>query len=353
MNKFKRTIRIGDRAVGPGEKLFVIAEAGVNHNGDLDLAKQLIDVATKSRADAVKFQTFKPESLVTATAPKADYQLKTTESSESHLEMLKKLELHSDALRELCDYAHKVGITFLSTPFDEDSADQLEELDIPAFKVSSGDLTNTPLLQHIARKRRPMMLSTGMANLKEVEEAVATVGNAGCDELVLLHCVSKYPAEPVDSNLRAIKTLWETFDVPTGYSDHSEGIEISLAAAALGACLIEKHFTLSRTLPGPDHKASLEPAELETLIRGLRNVEVALGDGRKIPTPIELETALVARRSLVAAVDITLGTPLSREMIVCKRPGTGLPPSRIDSLLGRRVLTNITAGTLLQESMFD
>ena len=331
----------------------MIAEIGVNHNGDVRLAKQLIDLAAAAGADAVKVQTFTAEALVTPASPKAGYQIETTSATESQLEILRGLELSEDAHWELQQHCNQKGVMFLSTPFDAAAADLLEQLDVPAFKISSGDVTNLPLLEHVAGKGRPMILSTGMANIDEVAEAVKAIRDAGCEQLVLLHCVSNYPASVSDVNLRAMHTMAEAFQVPVGYSDHTTGIEISIAAVALGACIIEKHFTLDRNLPGPDHRASLEPSELGTLIQGIRRVGAALGDGKKVPADSELETARVARRSLVAAENISAGTRILREMIAAKRPGTGLSPAKLSLILGRTALVDITAGSMLTPEMFD
>ena len=348
-----KTIQVGDKSIGAGAPVFVIAEAGVNHNGDLEMAKRLIDVAIKAGADAVKFQTFKAETLVTPTAPKAEYQTQTTPVDESQVEMLRKLELSNEDHDELSAYCRRTGILFLSTPFDEDSADLLDALSVPLFKISSGDLTNTPLLEHVAKKRKPVILSTGMADLAEVRDAVETLNAAGCDEVVLLHCVSDYPADPADVNLRAIQTLRKTFNLPVGFSDHTQGLEVALAAAALGASVIEKHFTLDRNLPGPDHRASLEPDELIKFVSGIRTIESSLGSGEKVPTAREIETAKVARRSIVATQTIPDGTIVERNMIAAKRPGTGLPPARVNSIVGRKTRIEIPVGTLLTLDMFE
>lgn len=348
-----QNIQVANKLIGPGQPVFVIAEAGVNHNGDLKLARALIDVAVEAGADAVKFQTFQAEHLVTPEAPKAEYQRRTTGDSESQFEMLQRLELSADAQRELQSYCHERGIIFLSTPFDEEAVDLLDKLGVPAFKISSGDLTNSPLLEHVASKGKPVILSTGMSELSELIEAVSVLNIAGCENPVLLHCVSNYPAEPAEVNLRAMQTMRSAFDVPVGFSDHTKGIDVALAAVALGACVIEKHFTLDRTLPGPDHRASLEPAELRELVRSIRRVETALGSGRKVPTASEIETAKVARRSLVAARDIPAGATLERDMVVMRRPGTGLSPAMLNTLLDRRAVCEIAAGTLLNEGMFD
>ena len=347
------SLQIGDRLVGPNQPVFVIAEAGVNHNGDLKLARALIDVAVDAGADAVKFQTFHADLLATAHAPKAAYQLQTTAAEESQIDMLRRLELSTEDHRELQSYCQERGIIFLSTPFDEEAADFLDELGVAAFKISSGDLTNSPLLEHVAAKGKPVILSTGMSELAEVIEAVSVLHAAGCESLILLHCVTDYPANPNEVNLRAMQTLRAAFNLPVGFSDHTEGIDVALAAVALGACVIEKHFTLDRSLPGPDHRASLEPVELRQLVKSIRRIEAALGNGRKVPSQSEIETAKVARRSLVAGRDIAAGATLEREMIVLRRPGTGLPPATLATLVGRRTVRNIDAGTLLHEDMFE
>lgn len=344
-------VKIAGRTIGAGHACFVIAEAGVNHNGDPELAKRLVDVAVQAKADAVKFQTFRAERLVTPTAPKAGYQSRTTATGESQLEMLRKLELPADAHYELMDYCRRRSIVFMSSPFDEESADFLDSLGVEAFKIPSGEVTNLPFLAHVARKGRPLIVSTGMSSLEDVEAAVRTIRAAGDPDLVLLQCVSAYPANPADVNLRAMETLSTAFGVPTGYSDHTEGIEVAVAAVALGACVIEKHFTLDRSLPGPDHRASLEPAELAALVRSVRNVERALGHGRKEPVAGEADTAAAARKSLVAARDIPRGTTLTEELIAIRRPGTGLPAATRPQLLGRRTRQDIPAGTLLTLEM--
>jgi N-acetylneuraminate synthase len=346
-------VSVSNRLIGPRQPVFVIAEAGVNHNGDLQLARQLIDVAVAAGADAVKFQTFQADRLVTPDAPKASYQVATTGAVESQLEMLRRLELSPEAHRELQTYSNEREIVFLSTPFDEEAADFLDQLNVPAFKISSGDLTNSPLLEHVAGKGKPVILSTGMSDLAELIEAVSVLNSAGCENPILLHCVSNYPASAADANLRAMQTIRAAFDVPVGFSDHTEGIDVALAAVALGACVIEKHLTLDRSLPGPDHRASLEPAELAQLVTSIRRIEIALGDGRKAPADSEVETARVARRSLVAVREIPAGAALEREMVVMRRPGTGLSPAMLPGLLGRRTARPIAAGALLDLAMFE
>lgn len=340
-----KTLSIAGREVGPGCPCFVIAEAGVNHNGRLDLALQLVGAAAEAGADAVKFQTFKAARLATAAAPKAAYQADGT--AESQLEMLTRLELREEWHAPLMERARRAGILFLSTPFDEASADFLESLDLPAFKVSSGELVNLPFLEHLAAKGRPLVVSTGMASLADVEAAVRAVRGAGDPPLALLHCVSCYPADPASVNLRAMDTLARAFALPVGYSDHTLGMEVPLAAVALGACIVEKHLTLDASLPGPDHRASAEPAELARLVRGIRAVESALGDGRKLPAAEEAEIAAVARKSLVAARDLAAGEVLTRETLAVRRPGTGLPPAMVSFLLGRTLRRSVPSGTPL------
>jgi len=346
-------ISIAGRKVGPGQPCFIIAEAGVNHNGQIELARRLVDAAVEAGADAVKFQTFKAERLVTEEAPKAAYQQKTTGSEESQQAMLRRLELSEEAHRELLAYCRERGVLFMSSPFDEERADFLERLGVAVFKIPSGELTNLPFLEHVARKGKPMIVSTGMSHLEEVKAAVEATEKAGNRQVVLLHCLSNYPADPAEANLRAMRTMLAALDQPVGYSDHTPGIEVALAAVALGACVIEKHFTLDRNLPGPDHRASLEPVELAAMVRGIRIVEASLGHGRKEPAPSEADTAAVARKSLVAAQDIPAGTTLTEEMMVAKRPGTGLPPSMRDSFVGRQARRDIRSGTLLSGEMVE
>jgi len=341
------TIAIANRKVGIGEPVFVIAEAGVNHNGDLDLALRLVDEAAAAGADAVKFQTFSAQKIAAVAAPKARYQLETTNPDESQRDMLRALQLDADDHRALVNRCADRGVLFLSSPFDQESVALLDELDVPAIKVGSGELTNTFLLERIAATGRPVILSTGMTNLEEVGEAVQTVATAGGGPLVLLHCVSTYPADPADANLHAMSTLREAFDVPVGFSDHTLGIEAALAAVALDACAVEKHFTLDRSLPGPDHRASLEPAQFRALVESMRVVYASLGDGVKRPAEAELENRLLVRRSLVAARALLAGTKIEPKMLCALRPGTGIPPTRRAELVGRTVLRDLAAGEVI------
>ena len=303
--------------------------------------------------NAVKFQTFKTERLVTRQAPKADYQKAATGAAESQFDMLKRLELSASAHVQLIEHCRPRKIQFLSTPFEEESADALIRLGLKSLKIPSGEITNLPFLSHVARTRLPVILSTGMASIGEVEQAVNVFRAAGNQNLALLHCVSNYPADPADCNLRAMRTLELAFGVPVGFSDHTAGIEVALGAVALGACIIEQHFTLDRNLPGPDHQASLEPDELAALVRGIRKVESALGDGCKTRQASEENTAAVARKSLIARRDIQAGKALALEDVSVMRPGTGLPPSLLPSLIGRTAKTGISEGTPLSLAMLS
>jgi N,N'-diacetyllegionaminate synthase len=331
------SIKLGRREIGPSHPCLIIGEAGVNHNGDPKVAHALIDALADCGADVVKFQSFRAGALASAGAPKAGYQLATTDASESQLEMLRRLELPARLYPELMEHCRQRGVQFLCSPFDEASADLLAGLPVPAFKVPSGELNNPALLAHIARKGLPMIVSTGMATLGEVEAALETIATAGDPPVALLHCVSNYPAKPEQTNLRAMATMTAAFGVPVGYSDHTLGDEIPLAAVALGACILEKHFTLDRALPGPDHQASAEPAEFAAMVQRLRRAEAALGDGRKRPTSAEFETRAVARKSLAAAARI----------------GTGLEPRLAGQVIGRRTRRAIAEGELLAWEMLD
>lgn len=339
---------IDGRQIGGGH-CFVIAEAGVNHNGDVQLAHRLVDLAADAGADAVKFQTFEPDLLVTADAPKAEYQIRNADRDESQLEMLRRLALPRAAYLELMRHAHDRGILFLSTAFDESSADFLNALGMAAFKIPSGEITNDALLRHVAGFGKPLLMSTGMASLDEVHAAVECARRVSASPLALFHCVSTYPADPADCNLRAMSTLRDTFGVPVGWSDHTEGVVISLAAAAVGAELLEKHITLDRSLPGPDHAASLEPNELHQLMRGIRDIEASLGDGIKAPRAAELEVAAVARRSLHAARDLRGGAALTADDLVARRPGSGMPPSALPRIVGRTLRRSLANGEILRE----
>ncbi len=337
----------------PFPTCFVIAEAGVNHNGNLDLAKRLVDAAVDAGADAVKFQAFRAEELAVSDAPKAEYQVETTGSGESQLAMLQRLELTAEALAVLAGYCDKKGILFLATPFDGTSVDLLDSLGMAYFKIASGEITNFPLLRHIASKGKRVILSTGMSTLEEVREALEEMAKSGCKDVIILHCVTEYPAPPEEVNLFAMVTMRNKFKYPVGYSDHTLGIEVALASVALGACVIEKHLTLSRDMVGPDHRASLEPAEFKQMVAKIRMVEAALGNGVKVPASCEASNRVIARRSLVAAVAIPAGTILRENMIACKRPGNGISAKFYDDVVGRRVRKNIQAGEVIDREAFN
>jgi len=318
-------------------KIFIIAEAGVNHNGSIDLAKQMIDVALEAGADAVKFQTFKTENLVSKNAPKADYQKVTTGGSESQFEMIKKLELDETAHKILFTYCREKSIQFLSSPFDLDSIDLLNKLGMEVFKIPSGEITNLPYLRKIGGLNKKVIMSTGMADLKEVEDALDVLTNVGTElkNITVLHCNTEYPTPMEDVNLRAMITIAQAFGVCVGYSDHTLGIETSIAAVALGAQVIEKHFTLDKNMEGPDHKASLEPDKLKNMVHAIRNIENALGNGIKKASPSELKNKPIARKSIVAACKIKRGEIFTEKTIIVKRPGTGISPMRWDEIVGK------------------
>jgi len=323
-------------------KTYIIAEAGVNHNGSLEMAKKLVTTAATCGCDAVKFQTFRAVQLVSRGAPKCAYQKETTGPDETQLEMLRRFELDEPAHRELIRLAAEKRIDFISTPFDEESALLLVRLGVKALKVPSGEISNHPFLAYIARLHKPIILSTGMAYLSEVDEAVRTIQKASplssADEyfppLTLLHCLSQYPAPVKEVNLRSMVTLREAFKLPVGYSDHTLGAEVSFAAVALGATIIEKHFTLDRTLVGPDHRSSLEPAELKKMVQGIRDIEASLGDGVKIPAFSELENRMKVRKSLVAARNLKAGQRIGPDDLMAKRPGHGISPNHKIALTG-------------------
>ncbi len=323
------------------KRVSIIAEAGVNHNGNLDLAYQLIDVAKDAGADAVKFQTFKAENVVSKLADKAEYQKRATGSDKSQLEMIKKLELSFDDFVKFKKYCDKKGIMFLSTPFDHQSIDFLYDL-VDIYKIPSGEITNYPYLKHIAAKNKSIIMSTGMANLGEIEEAINTIREVNSKaKISLLHCTANYPTPYEEVNLKAMQTLAIAFKLPVGYSDHTLGIEVPVAAVAMGANIIEKHFTLDKNLPGPDHKASLEPDELKEMVNAIRNIEKALGDGIKKPNISEIETMKVARRSLIATRDIRAEEIIKESDITIKRPGTGIPPKFKDIVIGMKLINDI------------
>lgn len=333
-------------------KVLIIAEAGVNHNGDLGIAKALIDVAAESGADLVKFQTFSADRLVTENAAKADYQRIDSDNSELQQVMLRKLELSESMHHELIAHCALKGIGFFSTGFDIESVNFLVSIGQELFKVPSGEITNLPYLRHIGKLGKEVILSTGMSNMDEIENAIRALEESGTPrtKIVVLHCTTAYPAPISDVNLRAMQSIGSKLGVEIGYSDHTLGIEISLAAVALGAVVIEKHFTLDRTLPGPDHKASLEPKELKSMIEGIRKIEEALGNGIKRLMPSEISNRDVARKSIVARVPISAGQVLSEENLTTKRPGMGISPMEWNNLLGKKVNRDYSVDELIDES---
>lgn len=330
-------------------RTLIIAEAGVNHNGDLAVAKQLIDAAAQAGADLVKFQTFSANRIVTRTATKADYQAQTTSKKESQHEMLLRLELSVDMHHELIEHCAARNIGFFSTAFDLDSIDLLVSLGQDHFKIPSGEITNLPYLRHIGRLGKPVIVSTGMATIGEVESTIDVLEQAGTPraKITVLHCTTEYPTPMAEVNLRAMQSLQHAFGVEVGYSDHTPGIEVAIAAVAMGACVIEKHFTMDRNLPGPDHKASLEPEDLTAMVAAIRNIEIALGDGIKRLTPSEARNKPVMRKSLLASRTIKAGEILSAENITAKRPGTGISPMRWDEVIGRTASRDFSEDELI------
>jgi len=343
-----KPIHIGQRFVGPAYPCYIIAEAGVNHNGDIELAHQLIDAAAKSGADGIKFQIFNTESLITEKATKATYQVKATGTGGSQYEMLKALELTGEQHSQLQKHCEEVDITYLCTPYDEASVSTLIDMNVAALKLASTDTDNIPFLRCVAQTGSPVILSTGMSDLGEVENSVKAMR---CENdqlpLILLHCTSEYPAPVAESNLRAIQTLEQAFKCPVGFSDHTSGIEVSTWAVAIGACLVEKHFTLDRNLQGPDHQASLEPHELSALVKSIRDFEKALGDGIKRPMPSEIPNKPIMRKSLVAKRYIKAGEIIKATDLTCKRPRNGLEPVWFDQVIGKTALIDITENSVL------
>lgn len=332
------------------KKVIIIAEAGVNHNGSYELAIKMVDEAKRAGADYVKFQTAKPELVISTFAPKAEYQKETTGAAESQLEMCKAIHLPLTDYKPLKEYCDKVGIGFMSTPFDLVSIDVLEPLDMDYYKIPSGEITNLPYLRKIASKHRPVILSTGMCEVEEVEAALQVLEQGGVkrSDIIVLHCNTEYPTPMADVNLRAMDDLRRSLGVEVGYSDHTKGIEVPIAAVALGATVIEKHFTLDKTMEGPDHKASLEPNELKAMVDAIRNIEQALGDGHKHVSPSERKNMDIARKSIVAARDIRKGEVLTEENITTKRPGNGISPMRWDSVIGTTAIRDFGYDELIE-----
>ena len=331
------------------ESMFIIAEIGVNHNGSIELAKKMIKSASECGVDAVKFQTFNSENLVTENAKTATYQERNTNEN-SQLEMLKKLELSFEDFKQLKDYASKHDVKFISSPFDIQSVDLLEKLDVPMYKLGSGELNNFELIDYVQKTNKPMIISTGMATLDEIKETYDFIENK--DNLIILHCITGYPTSFSEANLNFIKTLQNEFNVPIGFSDHSPGIELPIAAVALGACVVEKHFTLDKTLEGPDHKASLNPEEFKAMVDAIRNVEVAMGDGVRKFSENELEIKKVARKSIVLNQDVNKNTIIEKEMLSIKRPGTGIAPKFINDVVDKKVNKDLKANSVLKWDYF-
>jgi N,N'-diacetyllegionaminate synthase len=329
--------------------VFVIAEAGVNHNGSVELAKKLIDVAVEAGVDAVKFQTFKTENLVSKNAQKAEYQKETTDKDESQFAMIKKLELDLAAHHELISYCKDKNIMFLSTPFDHDSINMLNDLGLQIFKIPSGEITNLPYLRHIGGLDKKIILSTGMADIGEVEDALDILLNVGTkkENITVLHANTMYPTPMEDVNLKAMLTLGNSFDIAYGYSDHTLGIEVDIAAVAMGASCIEKHFTLDKTMEGPDHKASLEPDELKAMLKAIRNIELALGSSVKKPTPSETPNIPIGRKSIVAKKEIRQGEIFTSDNLTIKRPGNGINPMLWDEIIGEKSTKNYKEDELI------
>jgi len=331
-------------------RVYIIAEAGVNHNGSLEIALQLIDAAFETGADAVKFQTFKAENLLVRSTPKADYQKETTDPDESQFDMIKKLELDYNAHKALIDYCSRKEICFISSPFDCESVDLLYDLGVSMIKIPSGEITNLPYLRKIGSLGKQVILSTGMADLGEIEDALGILCESGTslEDITVLHCTSQYPAKFEEVNLRAMLTIRDAFNVKTGYSDHTEGIEIPIAAATLGAEVIEKHFTLDKSLPGPDHRASLDPDEMKEMVRAIRNVEKALGDGIKKPTESEMKNRSFIRKSIVSSMAINKYEEYTTENLTVKRPAGGLSPMNWDLIIGKKAMRNYSYNEFIE-----
>ena len=330
------------------EKVYIIAEAGDNHNGDFNTALKLVDVAKRAGADCVKFQTFVTEEIISKYAEMAEYQKKNTGKEESQFEMVKRLELSFDEFRKIKEYCDRVGIQFLSTPFDLKSVDFLNELGVPFFKIPSGEITNYPYLIKIAHTGKPVVMSTGMCEPDEILAAINVLEKNGSGEITLLHCNTEYPTPLKDVNLYAMRTMKKKFGKKVGYSDHTKGIEVPVAAVALGACVIEKHFTLDKNMPGPDHKASLEPDELGRMVKNIRNIEIALGDGVKRVSESERKNIAIARKSIVARRNIQEGEILTEENLAVKRPGTGINPMQWMEVLGTRAVRDFKEDELIE-----
>lgn len=329
-------------------KVFIIAEAGVNHNGDIEIAKKLVDAAIVAGADAVKFQTFRAENLVCKDAEKAKYQMETTEKTESQFDMLKRLELTPDMHQQLISYCKSKQIMFLSTPFDIESLNYLVQCGIDMIKIPSGEITNYPYLEKVGKTGKKVILSSGMSYLDEIRNAVAVLRDNGSRDITVLHCNTEYPTPYCDVNLRAMLQIQNELGVQVGYSDHTSGIEVPIAAVALGAVVIEKHFTLDRNMEGPDHKASLEPNELKEMVKAIRNIELSLGDEQKVPSDSEKQNINIVRKSIVAKRDIAQGEILTEENLTTKRPGNGLTPMKWREVLGTKAVRDFKMDELIE-----
>ena len=345
-------INIGGKNVGDNQPVFVIAEGGVNHNSNLDLALKLIDAAADAGADAIKFQTWRAEQLVTKAGKMAEYQKRNTGKEESQFDMLKKLELKEGWYPQLFQRAKEKGIILLSTPHGGfEAIDFMEQYNFPAFKIASGDITNLPFLEYAARKGKPMLVSTGMSTMEEIKEAVDTIKQTGNDQILVFHCTTDYPLAPENINLKAMQTLMKELDVLVGYSDHTIGDQAAIIAVTLGACMIEKHFTLDRTMQGPDHIASTEPKEFKEMVVKLKHIPTIMGSGVKKPLTPELQYISVARKSIVANCDIKAGEKFTSENLAIKRPGSGIPPREFKNILGKIATRDISQDTLLDLEM--
>ena len=333
--------------------IIIIAEAGVNHNGNVEIAKKMVLAAKKAGADYIKFQTFCPEKLVSKSAEKADYQKQNTIAQESQLEMLQQLALTQDDFFELKEYCKRKEIGFLSTPFDLDSLHFLDSLDMDFWKLPSGEITNLPYLLEIAKTGKPVVMSTGMCELEEIKEAVDYLRRAGTEKIILLHCNTEYPTPMEDVNLKAMQDIKDSLGLPVGYSDHTQGIEVPIAAAAMGACVLEKHFTLDRTMSGPDHRASLEPKELQSMVAAVRNIEKAMGNGKKEPSQSERKNIGAVRKSIVAKCKIKKGEIFSEENLTTKRPGTGISPLKWFELIGQRAKRDYETDQLILKEEWE
>ena len=340
----KSVFQIGDRTVGIGQPAFITAEIGLNHDGDSNLARQLIKSAADAKVDAVKFQVFRTDSFISGDIDKAKYQKASLESDETLYEMWQRLELSSDVLYELSKYARKLGVVFYASAFDEESVDLLDELEVPLFKIASGEVSNIPLIQKIAQKQLPIIMSVGMASLGEIEAALKAIRETGNKQVALLHCVANYPTELADVNLRRMEKLQQIFEVPVGYSDHTPSIWASVASVALGAVLLEKHFTHSKDKPGTDHALSADPTEMKAIVEGARAIEAALGSSRLELLETEQKGRTLFRRGLVATKSIPSGAVITSDLVTAKRPAMGIEPMHLETIIGRKVLRDIKAG---------